>query len=210
MNLSTLWQSPLAADWEQALERYWHFVLPKNFELEQKLASLQLQTIEEMSAHDWYAFLHQEYFRWKYTAANRYVTTTRKLETYLKSDELGQLNTIRRELLSFDVSDIRAGLEIASKIRGLGIAGASGLLSLLYPRQFATVDQFVVKALREIKGLPESARLAKMNPNSLSLKDGECLVQIMRAKAKALVAQFSNQEWTPRRVDMVLWTYGRD
>src|SRR6266513_2095395 len=182
MKLSTLWASPLAEDWKQALERYWNFVLPKNVELEKKLAHLQLQAVDKMSANDWYNFLHRDYFRWKYTAPNRYVTTTRQLEKYIKTGELDKLNAIRRELLSFDPSDIRAGLRIASGIRGLGIAGASGLLSLLYPQHFGTVDQFAVKALREIKGLPQSARLAKMNENSLKLTDGECLIDIMRAK----------------------------
>ncbi len=209
MNLSTLWESPAAGDWEQALKRYWYFVLPQNLELEWKLAALQLQAIEKMSANDWYTFLRQDYFRWKYTAANRYATTTRELARYIESGELEQLNAIRGELLTFDVSDIRAGLRIASKIRGLGTAGASGLLSLLYPQHFGTVDQFAVKALREIKGLPQSARLAKMNENSLKLADGECLVEIMRVKARSLAAQFADPGWTPRKVDMILWTYGR-
>jgi hypothetical protein len=83
------------------------------------------------------------------------------------------------------------------------------LLSLLYPQHFGTVDQFAVKALREIEGLPQSARLTKMNENSLSLTDGECLIEIMRAKARSLAAQFSDPAWTPRKVDMILWTYGR-
>jgi hypothetical protein len=210
MNLPTLWQSPVAADWEQALERYWHFVLPQNLELERKLAALQLQTIEQMSANDWYTFLRREYFRWKYTAANRYATTTRELRRYIEAGELEQLNAIKGELLTLDPSDIRAGLRIASKIRGLGTAGASGLLSLLYPQHFGTVDQFAVKALREIKRLPQSARLAKMNENSLKLADGECLVEIMRVKARSLAAQFCDPGWTPRKVDMILWTYGRN
>src|SRR5262249_1038701 len=151
---------------------------------------VQLQDIEHMSASDWYTFLHQEYFRWKYTAPNRYVTTTRQLEKYLAGDGLNELNGIRGKLLRLDPSDIRAGLEIAAKICGLGTAGASGLLSLLYPQYFGTVDQFAVKALRELKHLPQSARLAKMNESNLKLADGECLIEIMRAKAKSLVAQF--------------------
>lgn len=210
MNLSTLWHSPVAADWKHALERYWHFVLPKNVELERKLTALQLQAIKRMTANDRYAFLHEEYFHWNYTAANRYATTTRELEKYIEAGELEELNTIRCELLTFDPSDIRAGLRIASKIHGLGIAGASGLLSLLYPQHFGTVDQFAVKALREVDGLPESTRLAKMNENSLTLADGACLIEIMRAKARSLAAQFGDPGWTPRKVDMILWTYGRD
>jgi len=57
---------------------------------------------------------------------------------------------------------------IATSIHGLGIAGASGLLTLMYPDQFGTVDQFVVKALREVEGLPQRAALERMNPEASS------------------------------------------
>jgi hypothetical protein len=70
-------------------------------------------------------------------------------------------------------SDIRRSIEVAMQVPGLGTAGASGLLSLLYPEDFGTVDQFVVKALREIPQLPEAARLVEMNPQNLTLGDAE-------------------------------------
>ena len=50
--------------------------------------------------------------------------------------------------MALDPSDVGAALQTALAIRGLGTAGASGLLALLYPRDLTTVDQFVVKALR--------------------------------------------------------------
>jgi hypothetical protein len=46
-----------------------------------------------------------------------------------------------------------------SRIRGLGIAGASGLLSVLFPEYFGTVDQFVVMSLLCINGLKERKSL---------------------------------------------------
>jgi hypothetical protein len=36
----------------------------------------------------WYEFLANEYFRWKYTAANRYATTTKQLAKYKKEGDL--------------------------------------------------------------------------------------------------------------------------
>jgi hypothetical protein len=53
---------------------------------------------------------------------------------------------------------------IASQIRGLGTAGASGLLALMYPTHFGTVDQFVVKGLQQVDDLLEKAALGRMNP----------------------------------------------
>ena len=86
-----------------------------------------------------------------------------------------------------------------------GTAGASGLLALLYPEAFGTVDQFIVKALREIPDLPEAAAIARMKPEGLKPRDGEVLVQIMRRYAKVLTNSLG-KTWRPRDVDKVLWT----
>jgi len=100
-------------------------------------------------------------------------------------------------------------LKAACEIRGLGTAGASGLLAVLFPAYFGTVDQFAVKALRKIPGLQESSSVAAMDPDSLKVKDGCILIRIMRRKAEELNRTFSTRKWTPRKVDMVLWTCGR-
>jgi hypothetical protein len=42
------------------------------------------------------------------------------------------------------------------------------------------VDQFVVKALREIKNLPEAKALFEMNPESLTIADGVFLTDILK------------------------------
>ena len=86
----------------------------------------------------------------------------------------------------------------ATEIRGLGPAGASGLLSILFPESFGTVDQFVVKALREVEGFPYANELEKMNPESLSMDNSVLLNQ-----------RFDTDFWTPRKIDMVLWSIGR-
>jgi hypothetical protein len=108
-----------------------------------------------------------------------------------------------------DTDDIRSGLEAASAIRGLGTAGASGLLALMYPQKFGTVDQFVVKALRQVNGLPEAAALARMKPEDLTIRDGVLIVDVLRRKAADNNRVFKSANWTPRKLDKVLWTYGR-
>jgi hypothetical protein len=65
----------------------------------------------------------------------------------------------------------------------LGVAGASGLLSILFPKYFGTVDQFVVKTLLEIDDLPERNILKSMHAESLSIKDGVILERVLREKA---------------------------
>ena len=91
----------------------------------------------------------------------------------------------------------------------LGTAGASGLLSLMYPEHFATIDQFVVKALREVGDPPEANALAEMNPLDLTVTDGVLLIGILGRKAKENNRLFGTSAWIPRKLDKVLWTYGR-
>jgi hypothetical protein len=154
--------------------------------------------------------LHDRYFRWKYTAPNRYATATRYLHRYLEDQTVSELHDIKFRLLLLTSSDIEYGLRTAQAIRGLGTAGASGLLALMYPKVFGTADQFVVKALRTIQHLPEAEVLTRMKEDSLTTEDGTILIRIMQQKAVQINRMFQGEEWTPRKIDKILWTYGRE
>jgi hypothetical protein len=165
---------------------------------------------ENCSGRNKKGVLRDEYFRWKYTAPNRYATTTRSLGKHVaEPGGLAELNRIKCRLLALDLDNVQAGLSLACEIKGLGTAGASGLLALMYPTAFATVDQFAVKALRGVGGLPEEAELAKMKPESLTIRNGIVLIGIMRRKAAENNCLFGVTTWTPRKIDQILWTYGR-
>lgn len=203
-NIQALWLRPDPAQWDQALEHYWCLVRDDHFELEREMDRLELDSLRKLDQAGWYDFLREKYFKWKYTAPNRYATTTMHLER--QKGEPGGLEVlfqVKLDLLNLDRDDIAAALAIPRRIRGLGIAGASGLLALMYPKDFGTVDQFVVKALEQVLGLMEGVKVA--NPASIGLKAGVRLIEIMRAKAEALNRAFGGTEWTPRKVDMVLW-----
>lgn len=70
-----------------------------------------------------------------------------------------------------------------TEIHGIGIASARGLLSILFPEYFGTVDQFTVEQLREIPLIFHKDNIAKKNPDSLKIKAGVVLINIMREKA---------------------------
>ena len=106
-------------------------------------------------------------------------------------------------------TEIGECLEIACEIYGLGTAGASGLLAILFPEYFGTVDQFVVRRLQEIHHPLYADALNRMNPEGLKIKDGIILVNIMKEKAAELNARYDTDFWTPRKIDMILWAYGR-
>ena len=141
----------------------------------------------------------------------RYATTTYWLQLYSKDERLSELEQTKQDLSSFDLNDIKEGLQIAGNIRGLGTAGASGLLSILFPKHFGTVDQFLVKALRKVDVEPLSEtngtneKLLSMNPTALTIADAVILTKIMRQKAADLNTTFCAKFWTPRKIDKVLW-----
>lgn len=207
--IADLWNSCDANEWERALARYWTLVKPANLKLERAMEALDLDRLRRLDADGWYRFLRDEYFRWKYTAPNRYATTTRQLRRYADTGTLEALYQVKERLLTVERADIRHALSLACEIQGLGTAGASGLLAVMYPDTFATVDQFVVKALREVERLPERAALSRMKPEGLSPRDGVLLISIMQRKAAENNRLFGTIGWTPRKIDKVLWTYGR-
>jgi hypothetical protein len=195
--------------WQSALDRYWTFVKASNLELEKEMNRLDGQIVKAMNPKVWFEFLLEKYFRWKYTAPNRYGSTAKILRTYAANNELAALHAIKERIFAADKENIQQCLSVASLIRGLGIAGASGLLAVLFPTQFGTVDQFVVKALAKIPELPERNLIAAMTPESLKLNEGTILIRIMRRKADELNQPPSQTRWTPRKVDMVLWSCAR-
>ena len=203
-----IWNSTGSDVWEQGLKDYWTYIKPSLLGLEHEFYHLNSESVGAMDAQQWYEFLLEKYFRWKYTAPNRYASTTKSLKEYNTPMLLPYLHKIKDRIFAADKQDIKQCLSIACTIGGLGPAGASGLLSVLFPEYFGTVDQFAVKALRQIPDLPEKAELIAMNPESLKPAEAVILVQIMRRKATELNTTFGTTTWTPRKIDMVLWTYG--
>jgi hypothetical protein len=199
----SLWASNDPEVWKKALDGYMALVRPENVELEQRLENLGTERISKMSPEEWHAFLRDEYFVWKYTAKNRLATTRAAFDRYVKKHSLADLDNVRRHLLTLG-PHIGLALKAAKKIGGLGVAGASGLLALMYPEKFGTVDQFVVKALQQVKDLPEADEIDVMEPKNLTLVDGVILTKILRRKATEL-----GHGWTPRKVDAALWVVGR-
>lgn len=199
------WDSNDRGIWLNKLDKYWDYVKPANRALEIEMEHLDESQVRKMPVQKFYNFLYEKYFVWKYTAPNRLATTRRYLEKHDIEQGMKSLQRIQNELFSFDKRNIEKGLEIASGINGLGIPGASGLLSILFPEYFGTVDQFVVKALMDVNELQRKNEILAMNPDSLKLNDGVLLIEILRSKSDELNKANGTTEWTPRKIDKVLW-----
>lgn len=209
--ITELWNCRDEGKWRSALAGYWKYIeekWPKNLALEKEMDSLDSTLVQQLDAQGWYEFLLDEYFRWKYTAPNRYATTTRQLRRYSETNALGELHRIKENLFAFSRDNIDEGLRIAWKIKGLGPPGASGLLAILFPTKFGVIDQFVVKALCQLEELEGIGRVRGMKPLNLTISDGVFLISLMRAKAVENNHTFGTDFWTPRRIDMVLWICG--
>lgn len=203
--VSWLWWAGERKDWERALSHYDELV--KDLALEQRLRTLDPAWVESMDPEAFYQFLYSDYFVWKYTAANRLATARAHLRRCREEGGLCRLEEAKRRLFARGPEDIRAALETVRVIPGLGTAGASGLLAVLFPDWFGTVDRFVVENLQKVDGLPAGERLARMRPQALTVEDGVVLEKLLREKAWELDQRFGG--WTPRKVDMVLWSFGR-
>ncbi len=204
--LDTLWNSSVHNEWLQIEQtKYWNLIKDSNLDIEREFENLDAVAISRMNVQEFYTFLYEKYFVWKYTAANRLATTRMHLQKH--QNNLGELEKIHNNLFSFDKKDIMAGLIIASQIKGLGTAGASGLLSVLFPEFFGTVDQFVVSAFLNIHNLDYSNQIQRINPQNIKPSEGVILIELMREKAHQLNKKNNTNYWTPRKIDKVLWAY---
>ena len=199
--IEQLWHSSDASKWQRALDCYSKHITHRA--IEREMDSLRPDDVRHLDADQWYDWLRCKYFRWKYT--NWYGPTTGHLER--QADDAGRhhLLTIRDRVLGCENASIRDALCAANKFNGLGTAGASGLLALLFPAKFGTVDRFVVGALRKVRCLPEREGLRRMDSQTLTIDDGVVLIGIMRRKAVSLNEKFNTSGWTPRKIDKLLW-----
>ncbi len=217
---------PLAELWEKGNEQNWISGLRlyygkqdtvEKYTVERKMEIISLDQIESMDGEEFYRFLYYDYFVWKYTAKNR-LASCRKYLKRLDTEEGKQfLKRIKDKLFVLygnDSKDTRSLLKCVKEISGLGTAGASGLLSILFPNEYGTVDQFVVKSLCRIysKGDSDSDKKKELEKiynrkENMRLDDGVFLIDIYREKADKLNRDFGTDKWTPRKIDMVLWAY---
>lgn len=202
--INELWFSDKQKKWEFYLDKYWSYVKPENMSIEKELSQINSELVKNFDEYQWYDFLKNKYFPWKYTD-KRWLKINLEYLAYYEQRNL-QLLDIKNQIFAFNKADIIQGLSVASQIKGLGVAGASGLLAILFPQYFGTVDKFVVEALSNLSHLNEHQLIKRMLTKSgMDIHDGKILIDIMRSKAIELNKTFNSERWNPRMIDMVLW-----
>ena len=79
MNINDIWSSQDNDVWNEALLSAKEETGRDNF-IETKMLKLNVEYLKNLEVNDFYNFLHDDYFLWKYTAKNRLATTRKKLE----------------------------------------------------------------------------------------------------------------------------------
>jgi hypothetical protein len=207
LELTKLWNSNSKNEWNKALARYWEFVKPENIILEKEMENLDPIKISRLTPEEFFYFLYDDYFAWKFTDKRWFELNRKHLQGYINENRLEELNRIKKELFEFDLENIKLGLEIASRIHGLGISGGSGLISLLFPKNFGTVDRVIVSNLKSIKDYVQRDSITSIDPYNIRLKDGVELIKIMKNRANELNIRNNIDKWTPRKIDQVLWAF---
>lgn len=176
--------------------------------IEREMAELDRRSIQSLKAEEFYDWLYTKYFVWKYTQVNRLVTTRKSLEDrHGNPSGLAELGKIQAQIFTIDTrKNSDKALENAGHIGGLGMAGASGLLAILFPDDFGTVDKVVVENLQQIpEYYPFLPKIKDDGTVNIRLAHAVFMVNVFREKAHELNVQFHTDYWTPRRIDMALW-----
>ncbi len=213
-DIKSLWESHNEKAWCDALGRYWENpTVVNNREIELLMGKVDIEFVTNLGPREWYDFL-DKYFRWKFKG--NYLDDRLK---DLAKNSLEELVSVKRSLIAvavdeFELADIRRCLKLVKspQIKCLGYPGASGLLAVLFKGWYGTVDRMVVDSLCEVESLPETERVREIDTWLKSKKDWEVrdavlLIDIMRRKAVQLNGWFDTEKWTPRKIDMVLWTF---
>lgn len=164
----------------------------ENVEVEKEIEkySRNPALVQKMKCDEFYSFLYNCFYVWKYTSKNRLKTCRNCLSKEKDNKEyrnkLCQIKNSIFESEKNNVDDYRNLLKKVMNIPGLGVAGASGLLAILFPDKYGTVDQFLVKALKCIDGLDEedSKNLENIKKiDDLTVSDAVVLQSIICKKA---------------------------
>lgn len=204
MKINEIWNSKEISVWKDALAKATEEKGRDN-SIETKMSKLNVEYIQHLPVEDFYSFLHDDYFVWKYTAKHRLASTRNSLKKY--ENDMNELREIQDGLFSFNLSDTESGLKTAIKIHGLGVSGASGLLALLFPSYFGTVDDMVIRALLTCDEYRDDAIIKAINRQDIEEDEAIYLIEQFKKKAHELNELSNEYCWRPRDIDVVLWHF---
>ena len=83
-----LWYHGSENDWKEALYSYDDILTGEQRVIENYISNVKSEEIEKLDILDFYYFLHDKYFVWKYTAKNRLVRNLKQFEQYMTNEDI--------------------------------------------------------------------------------------------------------------------------
>jgi hypothetical protein len=215
--LAKLWDSGDVSEWRRVLDAYWYVpTVQRNANLERRLGAAWQRRTEILGSRDEFTdFLRNGVYPWK--GDHQSVPGwQRSLDKY-NQDVPGGLDVIRKALPRVTGNESPAqSLKRLTPVGGMGIPVASACLALLYPERFGTVDRFTLRAFRTLDGNPvfdgfrrwvdDPDTYLNQQDNPQALHIAGLMILLYRDKARELTATDPADGWTPRQVEMVVWT----
>jgi len=221
ISLGSLWLSNEVSAWQDALAKYWnHGPVRANIDVERHMDRL---TAEERTAilssgGALVEFLDRWYYSWKFFAIAPYDIPKHQAKVRAEyAANPAKYDAIARQLGALNPDNVEQCLKaVASRsIPGLQLSAASGLLAVLFPASFGTVDQHTLRALQTLdddravwlrRHIPDPKTFFPANNNDQGRHAAKLMTQLYREKARELAQLDEETGWGPRRVEMVCYT----
>jgi len=207
VSIQDVWTSQENSVWCAQIDAYWKHVEAQGKKaLEEEMSNLSSQIVRDYGDQGWRDFLAMKYISWKHQPGPFWRSIqTKFLARYAPEEQQALLGTIKRRVFACDPEKTRELLEAVDEIYQFGVPSASGLLSLLFPSYFGTVDRFAIQFLQRIEELKDNTKIQRIKPKNISLDDAVQAISIMRVQAAKNNHLFRTDYWTARRIDMILY-----
>jgi len=210
-DLKNIWNCRDIDKWKKAEEKYWER-LNQVAIIEKKFEQMTTEEILGMPPDKFYIFLRDMYFPWKFTGVYlkprlENLKTIENKQTQIKDviDDLKELQKRIADKKELNDDDMSNAIRNLQKIPGIGPSAATGLLSILFPTHFGTIDKFVGINLRNI-----GCKIDEQEYTNISVESAIKMEKILIDKAKELNKEMNTDYWTPRRLDKILWSIRED
>ncbi|MGI9462239.1 MAG: hypothetical protein ACR2NY_06690 [Alphaproteobacteria bacterium] len=209
--INVFWQSNNQTTWEYVLGKYMSRVKWRNRELENELENEfnKVKCLDDIKkfkdVKNWYEFMLEKYFRWKFTDGRIYAGRKTEFEIKYASNQVCLENMIEAILQESNQADAQTMIALTREIDGLAVPAGSGFLALLLPKLYGTVDRYIVENIKVIEPFKNHPLIKYIKLTAIDNTDFESLTKIFRNKADELNKKFSTNDWTPRKIDKVLW-----
>lgn len=211
---SELWNSSEIEVWHEGLNSYWNIASVQcNLAIEIELDELYKSrgSVLLWDADLWYEFFLDKYLPWKLSSQPTY-SHFRENFVRLYDENRERLREVMDRLSRLNRRNPEECIELLIGLDYIGIPMATGLLALLFPEDFGTLDRIILRNLKSIPDISSLFGLQNIDEQFLSRKTRRAVnlasnfIHLFRRKAEELNTLFETDAWTPRKIDMALWS----